>query len=140
MSSLFQFQFTPESSRKRKERGSISEELQKLEPSPVKRKYGDRKSSSDEGSLVEMLLVNETSYISEEDSDYVPRDNDVVGETDEELTQSDEEEIAKEAEDLKLDLKHVGFFLFFFTSFFSSFSPYFPFSPFFFCFAFFFFP
>lgn len=72
----------------------------------MKRKYGDRQSSSDEASLVEIIHVDE-KYVSDEDPDYVLSEN-VSEETEDELTESEKEETLREAEDLKQDLKDVS--------------------------------
>ena len=66
--------------RKRKERGSLSEEVKLMEPSPVKRKYGDRLSTSSEEETLEEVLRD---YKSEEDPDYVPDEHEMEESSDE---------------------------------------------------------
>lgn len=66
--------------RKRKERGSLSEEVKLMEPSPVKRKYGDRLSTSSEEETLEEILRD---YRSEDDPDYVPNEHESEGTSDE---------------------------------------------------------
>lgn len=82
--------------RKRKERGSVSEEVKLLEPQPVKRKYGERLSTSSEEETLEEILRD---YRSEDDPDYVPDEN--------EETSDESEDTSKESEDEQEEAKQV---------------------------------
>ena len=99
------FQGSSKAGRKRKERGSLSEELKYMEPSPVKRKYGDRLStSSEEGTLVEILR----DYVSEDDPDYVPNEHESEGTSEESGNEKDRGEEVKECLDLTQELEEMG--------------------------------
>jgi hypothetical protein len=101
---FLQFQRGSKVGRKRKERGSLSEELKYMEPSPVKRKYGDRLStSSEEGTLVEILR----DYVSEDDPDYVPDEHESEETSEESGNEDDRGEKVKECLDLTQELEKV---------------------------------
>ena len=101
---LSQFQGSSKAGRKRKERGSLSEELKYMEPSPVKRKYGDRLStSSEEGTLVEILR----DYVSEDDPDYIPNEHESEETSEESGNEEDRGEEVKECLDLTQELEKV---------------------------------
>ena len=101
---FLQFQRGSKVGRKRKERGSLSEELKYMEPSPVKRKYGDRLStSSEEGTLVEILR----DYVSEDDPDYVPDEHESEETTEESGNEDDRGAKVKECLDLTQELEKV---------------------------------
>ena len=90
--------------RKRKERGSLSEEVKYMEPSPVKRKYGDRQStSSDEETLVEILR----DYVSEDDPNYEPDGHESEGTSEESGREENREEKVKECLALTQELEKV---------------------------------
>ena len=95
-----------EAGRKRKDRGSLSEEVKYMEPSPVKRKYGDRLSSSseEEETLVEVLR----NYVSEDDPDYVPEEHESEETSEESGNEEDRSENVKECLDLTQELEKVG--------------------------------
>ncbi|XP_028411793.1 uncharacterized protein LOC114534531 [Dendronephthya gigantea] len=91
--------------RKRKERGSLSEEVKYMEPSPVKRKYGDRQStSSEEGTLVEITR----DYVSEDDSNYVPEEHESEESSEESGDEENREEKVKECLALTEELEEMG--------------------------------
>lgn len=76
-----------------------------MEPSPVKRKYGDRQSTSSEENetLVEILK----DYVSEDDPDYVPEEHESEETSEESENEEDKKEEVKECLDLTHELDEV---------------------------------
>lgn len=66
-----------------------------MEPSNVKRKYGDRQStSSDEGTLIQIYSTN---YVGRKDPDYVPEEHETEESSEDSGNEEEKEEQRKEA-------------------------------------------